>query len=513
MNIEQKEHAIENTDTYALTIDRVARDLSILPKLKTPKSSLLLSFIHPSKNIKCLQVLEDINAQLNDKFNMGDSICESSKVSIETEKPSKSSLLRQEENITFENTRKHMMSVTVSLEKCDLHKLKASLGYDKKKFIGNCCDFQSINESKVDLHVETVHDTMDLNVHDKAECSTEVDIVECSTSDSLYRLNLKCSKCSYVGLSILDKQKHIRSHHEETLKCKSCDYLACDEKDEFLHQYTHKMEKLKCHLCNFIPSSYEENALHDCSTYCNQTINCKECDFQTKSINEYQNHSKQHEQMNCSHFSIQAKLNEHDYENHEKLNCESCDDFYNFKSELKKHQIHLHSMNQKQEQKLETYKEPAFSCSSCGFQCKTSKRYKIHVQEKHKIKTEVSRTCSTFDTEPFQEKLYQCKLCEYKSRYKGNLNKHMVVHSKKRPYKCKISDLMSKHFSGLETHMRGRRKKRPHKCKLCNFTANQLGNLKTHMLKHTGVKPFQCILCDYKSTQSGNLTSHIKRNH
>lgn len=82
-------------------------------------------------------------------------------------------------------------------------------------------------------------------------------------------------------------------------------------------------------------------------------------------------------------------------------------------------------------------------------------------------------------------KRFNCNLCPYFTNSKGNLKRHHLVHSGKRPYKCEM----------------------------CNLAFTQLPNLTRHRLLHTGEKPYLCDVCHMSFRQVMHLKLHKNRHH
>ena len=81
---------------------------------------------------------------------------------------------------------------------------------------------------------------------------------------------------------------------------------------------------------------------------------------------------------------------------------------------------------------------------------------------------------------------FSCNICPFVSRYKGNLWKHLKIHSGERPFACNQ----------------------------CSYRGAQRTNLENHIkTKHTGEKPFACHLCSYRNVRRDRLKYHLFVKH
>ena len=103
--------------------------------------------------------------------------------------------------------------------------------------------------------------------------------------------------------------------------------------------------------------------------------------------------------------------------------------------------------------------------------------------------------------------------CEHSAKRKGDLNRHLKIHSEEKikicphpncGFKTKTSRYLKNH---MEIHSTGEKR---YKCRLCDFSSHHHGSLVRHIRRHTGERPFACQLCDYKSKNKTNLTKHMK---
>ena len=81
--------------------------------------------------------------------------------------------------------------------------------------------------------------------------------------------------------------------------------------------------------------------------------------------------------------------------------------------------------------------------------------------------------------------VFQCELCSKKFTSKGDLNRHLKIHTGEKSFKCDF----------------------------CEKKLTKKSNLNRHLKIHTGEKPFQCEFCEKKFTLKGNLTRHLKAVH
>lgn len=107
------------------------------------------------------------------------------------------------------------------------------------------------------------------------------------------------------------------------------------------------------------------------------------------------------------------------------------------------------------------------------------------------------------------ERPYQCNQCDRTFTQKGNMARHMSIHSKR--YSCKEC-WPWKAFStssNLNKHQLIHTGEKPYKCTHCDKEFSQSSTLKGHMRIHTGEKPFKCSYCEKAFSLKFYLTTHM----
>ncbi|XP_034070936.1 zinc finger protein 771-like [Gymnodraco acuticeps] len=108
------------------------------------------------------------------------------------------------------------------------------------------------------------------------------------------------------------------------------------------------------------------------------------------------------------------------------------------------------------------------------------------------------------------EKPFSCSVCERTFALRGNVKKHMRIHTGEKPFSCSICKKSFGQRGHLKYHMRIHTGENPFICSICKKSFGQKGDLKKHMRIHTGEKPFICSICKKSFAQRGNLKTHMR---
>ena len=127
-------------------------------------------------------------------------------------------------------------------------------------------------------------------------------------------------------------------------------------------------------------------------------------------------------------------------------------------------------------------------------------------------KDSVIKISSLVEAKLVDPKLHGCKNCDYRTKFKANLNVHMEVKHKKVKYECSQCDYTGSKY-GLKDHGRAKHGGKLYICELCDYATSYESALSSHKkAQHEGVT-YQCDLCDQKFNWRSGLKTHRETKH
>ncbi|CAB3374250.1 Hypothetical predicted protein [Cloeon dipterum] len=342
-----------------------------------------------------------------------------------------------------------------------------------------------------------------------------------------------CKLCDELFTSQKKLKVHMREKHNQRLldyshKCKFCDKTFTRRQSLYKHLQLHAKEKQVCNFCGEFCNSKEDLESHVeqaheesqmmCCALCHQTFSRKQ---------QYNAHLQSHEKYQCltckQGFSAWKVLLEHQQNGHQvctekpKHKCDTCNKKFIRVSALEQHRRkHLAEKKQK--------------CKPCNASFTTGSAYENHLQSKnHKLvlasesdpaqlefqcdnckKYFVSKKAASshFDR-THHNRDYECNICQYRTRFKTNLARHVKLHFNDRSFVCELCGSAFYNLSALKDHHTFlHSENRDHVCSQCSKSFKRPSELTRHMKSHSDNRPYTCNSCENKSFKR---SSHLKR--
>ena len=337
-----------------------------------------------------------------------------------------------------------------------------------------------------------------------------------------------CNMCPNVFKNSGTLNRHIRSIHKI---CELCGFES--NKYEMKIHVANHIKKYYCKMCI---KSYPYPAslkTHIETVHEGKRFKCEKCDHTSTQKVFIEEHTKRVHQAYrhvctiCKRkFTNQVSLDKHKSTKHEGqkgVACTMCMFTTAFKWKLKQH------IKGKHEGELVTDKNGKFSCSFCDYKSKEKCAIRKHITVQHKnIKVGCDICPSTYNSHVSMEshkrsahfgETFKCQLCPNKVyKRKDYLKKHMVVEHEGTVYPCKLCKYVSRRTETLRYHIEekhtnpGSQKERV-QCTVCTKTFRVASLMKRHLISHSDVKPISCLKCSLRFREPRNLKKHLARAH
>ncbi|KAB0804812.1 hypothetical protein PPYR_01782 [Photinus pyralis] len=329
----------------------------------------------------------------------------------------------------------------------------------------------------------------------------------------LHQSGHKRNNCPHCNTTLTKRNElidHLLIRHNVQLKrahfnCDYCQKSFIKRRSLYSHLRSHLKAEVVCLECGKISTCKAEHNGHEQEHAKQKPWQCSICKERFARRNVYFAHLIKHERYKCltckESFASKLRVYQHRVKGHivQGLTPHSCPycplQFYRIK--LLESHLNVHIEHSSEAQVLA--EAEAYTCEYCGQQYTKKFLLDQHLLRLH---------CTA-------RGLYSCEHCDYASRFRSNIARHLRLHlTKEKQFVC---DHCGKFFSNgavLTDHIKYVHKQvKQFKCPMCEKCFKRKPELTRHQSVHSSVKPYNCELCSNSYKRISHLRRHERNVH
>jgi len=105
---------------------------------------------------------------------------------------------------------------------------------------------------------------------------------------------------------------------------------------------------------------------------------------------------------------------------------------------------------------------------------------------------------------------FKCAFCGKSFRHKGDLDRHVSVHTQEMPFVCTICGKRFGYKYRLVQHARDHSRQKKFECSICKKKFDLKRNLMSHTRIHTAEKTLECLFCNKRFRHKFSLKLHAR---